>query len=190
MIIINRKKKIEHYTFEKMPNFRHKRANIVWNHIQQVNAALINVKSVDIQVKDIRQMIYSHKSRLVSLYAWLSLIGEYSDDDYINISKYKKENKSLIFEILNANWILKLEDLENKTDDELEYECLCLQNKIDDMKRKINSSGEYCTCDNIKLLEYKLECLNDYIYQRMCERQNDQILVKSYLYSASEKNKR
>lgn len=122
-----------------MPNFSHRRAVIVWSRIQQMNAELVNIKSIDIQVKDIRQMIYSHNPRLVSLYAQLNLIGRYSDDDYyINISKYKTDNKSLILEILNANWLLKLEDLENKTDEELEYESLCLQSKIDNIKNRAN----------------------------------------------------
>ena len=178
MIIINRKKKIEQYKFEQMPNFNHRRAAIVWYHIQQMNAELINIKSIDIQVKDVRQMIYSHNPRLVSLYARLNLIGGYSGDDYINISKYKKGNKSLIFEILNATWLLKLEDLENKTEEELEYESLCLQSRIDDMKRRANSPSAYRTEHNIKLLEYKLTCLDDYKHQRMSEQQDSQILVK------------
>lgn len=178
MIIINKRKKIERYNFEQMTNFSHKRSAIVWYRIQKMNAELINIKSVDIQVKDIRQMIYSHIPSLVSLYVQLNLIGGYSDDDYINISKYKKDNKALIFEILNANWLLKLEDLENKTDEELEYESLCLQSKIDDMKKRANSPSAYRSKHNIKLLEYKLACLEDYIHQRMSEQQDSQMLVK------------
>lgn len=169
---------MEEYKFEQIPNFSHRKVVIVGYRIQQMNAELINIKSIDIQIKDIRQMIYSHNPRLVSLYARINLIGGYSDDDYINISNYKKDNKSLIFEMLNTNWLLKLEDLENKTDEELKYESLCLQSKIDDMKRRANYSSTYRTEHNIKLLEYKLICLEDYIHRRMSEQQNSQMLVK------------
>lgn len=177
MIIINRKKKIEQYKFEQMPNFSHKRSAMVWYHVQKMNAELINIKSIDVQVKDIKKMIYSHRPSLVSLYAQFNLLGEYSDDDYINISKYKKGNKHLIYKILNANWLLKLENLEDKTEEELEYEIFCLQNKIDEMKKKINSN-EYYYGHNIKLLEYKMSCLEDYIFQRVNKQQANQILVK------------
>ena len=177
MIIINRKKKIEQYEFEQMPNFDHKRSAILWYHVQKMNAELINIKSIDVQVKDIRKMMYTHRPSLVSLYAQLNFLGECSDDDYINISKYKNGNKHLIFEILNANWILKLEDLEDKTEEELEYEKLCLQNKIDEMKKKIKSNAYYSSY-NIKLLEYKLSCLEDYMFQRINKHQANQILVK------------
>ncbi len=173
MIIINKKKKIEQYKFEQMPNFSHKRSVIAWHHVQQMKYELLNIKSIDIQVKDIRQMIYSHRPILVSLYAQLD--GEYNDDDYINISKSKRGNKILIFEILNANWILKLDDLKSKTESELEAERCYLQNRIDDMKKKANSSNEYDY--NIKLLEYQLSCLEDYMFRRT----NDgKVLVKKH----------
>ena len=103
-----------------------------------MNAELINIKSIDIEVKAVKQMIYSNRPNLVSFYAQLNLNENYSDDEYINISKYKKGNKTLIFEILNSNWLLKLENLESKTEKELDYERFCLQNEIDDIKKKIN----------------------------------------------------
>ena len=142
-----------------------------------MNAELINIKSIDIEVKAVKQMIYSNRPNLVSFYAQLNLNENYSDDEYINISKYKKGNKTLIFEILNSNWLLKLENLESKTEKELDYERFCLQNEIDDIKKKVNSSNAYYTVNNIKLLEYKLSCLEDYIYQRM-NKQESQMLVK------------
>lgn len=177
MIIINRKKKIEQYKFEQMPNFSHKKSAMVWYHVQKRNAELINIKSIDVQVKDIKKMIYSHRPSLVSLYARFNLSGEYSDNDYINISKNKKGNKQLIYEILNANWLLKLENLEAKTEEELEYEIFCLQNKIDEMQKNINSNAYY-SGHTIKLLEYKLSCLDDYLFQRVNKQQANQILVK------------
>ncbi len=177
MIIINRKKKVEQYKLEQMPQFSHKMSAMIWYHVQKMNAELINIKSIDVQVKDIKKMIYSYRPSLVSFYARFNLLGEYSDDDYINISKYKKGNKHLIYEILNANWLLKLGNLEDKTEEELEYEIFCLQNKVDEMKKKINSNGYYYG-HNIKLLEYKLSCLEDYMFQRVNKQQVNQILVK------------
>lgn len=56
--------------------------------------------------------------------------------------------------------------MEDKTEEELEYEIFCLQNKIDEMKKKINSNAYY-SGHNIKLLEYKLSCLEDYMFQRV-----------------------
>ena len=177
MIIINRKKNTEQYKFEQMPNFSHTRSVAKWNHIQKMNTELMNIESIDIQVKDIRQMIYSHHPNLVSLYARLNLMGEYNDD-YINIPKSKQDNKHLIFEILNTNWLLKHDDLENKTEEDLEYEKLCLQKKISNMKKGIKSSNAYYADDNIKLLEYKLLCLEDYMLQRISKQQYSQMLVR------------
>lgn len=177
MIIINRKHKIEQYKVSSMPKFSHRRTAIKWEYNEQLNAELINIKSIDIQVKDIRQMKYSSTPLLVSLFAQLDLAGEYSDEDYINISKYKKGNKALIFAILNTDWLLRLEDLENKTEDELEYEILCLQNNLNATKKKENSNNAYNIENHIKLLEYKLSCLETYMYQRM-ERQQDSQMLK------------
>ncbi len=117
-------------------------------------------------------MIYSNSPLLISLYAQYNFNNGYSEDDYINISKYKKGNESLIFAILNANWLLKLEDLENKDEEELEYERFCLQSKIDDMKKKLDSSNFESLSNSIKLFEYQLECLDEYIQSKTNEYQD------------------
>ena len=78
--------------------------------------------------------------------------------------------------------------MEGKTEEELEYERFCLQNKIEKMKQKINSNTYY-TSHNIKLLEYKLSCLDDYIHQSMSKQQDSQILVKKLPTLFSSKRK-
>ena len=174
---------MEQYKVEQMPNFNHAIHAYSWQRSQKMNAELINIKSVDIQVKDIMQMRYAHRPRLTGLYTQLNfvranLIEKYSDDDYINISMHEKVDEYLIFEILNAKWLLKLEDLENKTEEELEYEKCLLQNKIEDRKKSVSPFNTYYSSHNIKLLEYKLSCLEDYIFQRTNKQQANKILVK------------
>ena len=46
------------------------------------------------------------------------------------------------------------------------------------MKKKVNSSNAYYTVNDIRLLEYKLSCLEDYIHQRMSKQQDGEMLVK------------
>ena len=177
MIIINRNKRLKQYRPRQVPNFSHRRAVRAWNYVEQMNAELVNIKSIDIQVKDIRQMFRTHNPTLVSLYARLKLMGEYSNDEYINIPKNRPENVALLFEILKADWILKLESLETKTEDELESERLFLQKRIEDQKKKTKSSNKYYL-DYIELLEYKLACLEDYMSKRINNSQDGPALTR------------
>ncbi len=180
VVIINRKKNIEEYKFKQMPKFSHKRLAIAWCHAEEMNAELLNIKSIDIEVKDIKQMVYSSRTRLFFLYSHLNL-KEYNDNDYINISKYKEGNGAFIFEILNTSWILKLEDLENKSNEELEYDIFSLQSKIEDAKKKITPSNMHHLANDIKLLEYKLSGLEDYKCQRMSSEQANKMVLKKTL---------
>lgn len=185
MIIINKKKEIEEYKFKEckfgeMSKIQHFRAQRAWLKKQEMEATLINIKSVDVQVKDIIQMRYSQNPQLLSLFAKLNLNTPYNDEDYINISKRKKENRTLIYALVSAEWILNLEELENKSPEELEKECFDLQNRINVIKSNKNKKHLTETTGRLHLLEYKLTCLSEFLLSKKDEKTLERQLVKKY----------
>ena len=183
MIVIHKKKKLEQYKFEEVPDFQHLRAKIAWIKRQRMKAALINIKSVDIQVKDIRQMIYSSEPQLISLYTIQNLRGPFNDEVYVNISKYKKGSDALIYALISADWLLNLEDLENSSSTELEQECFRLQVQINELKEKAKATtitNSYDIKKRLRLLEYKKSCLSEFLHQRECSNNSNEekILAK------------
>ena len=166
MIIINNYKKTKKYQQPQMPEFEYLRTKLVWLKRQKMLSSIYNVKSVSIQVKDIKQMIFSKNLRLVSLYTKFHLnnmINSYSDDDYITISKSSDLNKLRIYALISADWLLNASDLENKSIEELQQECVDLQNEISLLKEKKKTKNYYEIGYRIKLLEYKLSCLSEFI---------------------------
>ena len=169
MLIINRTEKIKKYQIPKKPNFENARNEIIWLKQQKMEAELINIKGIYIQVKDINQMIYSRSMRMVSLYAQYQRLRsniKHSDEDYILINKTQKGNseafnKELIYDIIKSDWILKAYEVENMSSKELELEISDLDTKIQKLKSKFNDSGLHKADINnrIKLLEYKKSCL-------------------------------
>lgn len=100
-------------------------------------ATLHNIKNVSVQIKDIKKMIHSQDPRLISLYAKYSRLrmkNSYNDEDYITISKTKEMNKSLMYSLINADWLINSEDLKHKSREEIEQECIELEHKISSLK--------------------------------------------------------
>lgn len=183
MLIINRNNKLREYQMPKMPNFEHKRLEYAWLKQQKREAELINIRGIYIQMKDINQMIYSRSMRMVSLYAQYQRLRKnikHSDEDYILITKTQKGNseifnKELIFDIVKSDWIINLDEISNKSTEELETELINLDSKIQDARSKLNNSGlrKIDINNRIKLLEYKKVCISDYIIQNI--NSNDKV---------------
>lgn len=166
MINITKTKQIKKYQMPEMPNFENRRAKVVWLRRQKMLATIHNIKSVSVQIRDIKQMIYSKNPRLISLYARLRFINNsssYNDNDYITITKSSNLNKSLMYALISSDWLLNIEDLQNKSIEELQQECTNLQNKICELNEKRKQMINHGDIDfKIKLFEYKLSCLSEF----------------------------
>ena len=151
------------------PNFENKRAKVVWLKTQQMLGAICNIKSVSVQIKDIKHMIYSKNPRLISLYARFRFNnGSYNDNDYITIMNSNSLNKILIYDLISLDWLLNIEELKNKSIDELQKECMDLQNKICELsERKMHMINHEDVDFKIKLFEYKLACLSEFTLNRV-----------------------
>lgn len=166
MIIINKTRKNKKYQTTKIPNFKNKKSKLVWLKQQRMNVILANIKNVSIQVKDIKQMIYSSNSFLVALYTKLSLNNYNSNDDYITIPK-SKYNKTLIYSLITTDWLINYDDIKNKTDEEIEQICMEIENKISKLMDNSIKEKYYCNINNkIRLLQYKLSCLTEYLSKK------------------------
>lgn len=161
MIQITKTKKLKNYQMPKMPLFHNRKEKILWLRRQKMLAMISNVKSVSVQVKDIRQMIYSNNPRLISLYTKLQHSkNKYKDNDYIPITKSTSINESQIYALLSADWLLDMEVVRNKSLEELREECDNLQNQIARLNETRNNAVNPTNLDNkIRLLKYKLSNL-------------------------------
>lgn len=176
MIIINKTKQKKIYQIPEMPIIQHRRSKIVWLKRQKMLAAISNIKSVSVQIKDIKQMIYSKDAYLVSLYAKFHLNNSrssYSDNDYITISKSSDLNKSLIFALISTDWLLDAGYIEKKSSEEIQQECLDLQNKIYGLYERRKQMINHMDIDfEIKLSEYKLSCLSEFALDKVDSERN------------------
>ena len=187
MISVTKTKQIKKYQIPEMPNFEHRRTKLAWLRRQKMLATISNIKSVNIQFKDIKQMIYSNNPRLISLHAKFCFDNnsQYNDNDYITITKSTSLNKSLVYDLISADWLLDIDGVEKKSIEELQQECMDLQKKIyelNESKKQIINHGNIDF--KIKLFEYKLSCLSEFILNKVAPESNlwqstaDRVLLK------------
>ena len=146
MIIINQKKSTGNEVEEKPPSLE--------SCLLKKKISLSDITSIEVQLKDIKQMKHSKKYYLQTLYLLTDLTGQ--EEDYIVLSKYKKGTIPFIKELLHTSWLIDKNEIEQKSVFELEKECIKLMQLI---KKKKN-------INEIRLLEYKLYCLKEYLLQR------------------------
>ena len=150
-----------------MPKFSTRRGSINFLLRHRRNSRILNVKSVSLQVKDIKIMMYSNRSRLYGMYSMMTFKNELNnDEDYITITKSSELNKHRMYEILEADFLIKQNEL-----DEMSIELVEVKKKSDEeqLKRLKENKTRYPHLkydDKIKLLEYKLESLNEYLVNR------------------------
>jgi len=167
MVIVEENKRKRKYKMPDMPKFGSKEYKMAWLLREKKKATLLNVKSVSVQVKDIKMMIYSNKIRLISLSSIMSFRQELNNnEEYITIRKTSDLNKSTMYEILEADWLLKANEL-----DEMSIELVEAKKKSDECQlqvvKELKEKYPYLRLNNkIKLLEYKIESLNEYLVNR------------------------
>ena len=128
---------------------------------QRIEQVLKSIKSIDIQVKDIKMMKYSNNIKLLLFYVKASLKDFHDDEDYINIPNNDK-NKNLLYSILNADWILNKNRLDAKSNEELIYDKLIIYKNI---RKNIIDTKIDARFKN-ELLKYKYDSLLEYLDNR------------------------
>ena len=170
MIIITKNKSEKKFLKKELPEFNSRHESVIYYRKQKQQEAILNIKSVSIQVKDIKKMVYSFSVPLQSYYAMFEFIRtknniKYNDEDYITISKRKKANGRLIYALITEDWLINKDELESKTTEDIKNECNGLKKEILrllDIYEKDKSYRCHRAYDKIKLLRYKVSCLEEY----------------------------
>ena len=91
---------------------------------------------------------------------------EFDDEDYVVIQKISDSNKSLICSILESDWLLKINELDEMSTELVESKKNTLECQLRILKEDMAKYPHLKFDDRIKLLEYKLECLDEYLVDR------------------------
>lgn len=160
MVVVEENKRKRKYILKQYKN-------LAYILKQRRNVRILNVKSVGIQVKDVKMMIYDTRTEFTDLYSRKICKVELNDDDeYIVIRKSSEKNKNIMYEILKADWLIKKEELDKMSIEEIEAKKNSDECHLE-MLKDYRARGSYMKLDNrIKLLEYKLECLDEYLINR------------------------
>lgn len=184
MIVIKKVKKAKKYQMPEMPIFKYRKEKVLWLKRQKKNVTLLNIKNISVQVRDIKQMIYAQNVELRYLYVKFAQQSYYDDEDYITISKYKKGNFSLLYALISADWLINVEDINNKTFEEIGEDCAILEREISELKIRKQETGNHDTIDKrIKLLQYKLQCLSEFLVKQTGKNESQNIMVRSLVKS-------
>lgn len=170
MIIITKNKREKKYIKKEKPEFNSRHEEVNYYMRQKKEVAILNIKSVSVQVKDIKKMLYSYSVPLHSFSAMFEFIRTknnvlYNDDDYITIQKRTKSNGRLIYALITEDWLINKDELESKTIEGIKNECNELKKEILrllDIYEKDKSYRRHRVYYRIKLLQYKLSCLEGY----------------------------
>ena len=148
---------------EKVPNpprFKNKHEELLWYRKQKMKAQLLQIKHVSIQYRDIQKMIFEEDKRLINL-AMRTDFSQVDDlNKYMQISRFKDGCDIIVALIINSDWLINQEKLENKSYDEIDQECLSTQKEIDNLRTLPQTEK---TENRIILLEYKLSTLREYL---------------------------
>lgn len=141
--------------------------NLAYILRQRRNVRILNVKSLGVQVKDVKMMIHDRRAEFTDLYSRkICRDGLNNDEDYIIISKSSEKNKDIMHEILKADWLIKKEELDNITIEEIEIKKSEDECRLERLKN-YRTRGSYMKLDDIiLLLEYKIKCLDEYLVNR------------------------
>ena len=141
------------------PKFKDKNEEFCWYRRQKMKEQLLNIKYVSIQYKDIRMMLFSNDKRLINLYMRTNF-ADVDENDYISISRFKDGCDIIVSLIINSDWLINEEVLNNMNEEEIYIECLLIENKIHNLK-KLYQTEEIE--NKIILLEYRLSEFRKYL---------------------------
>lgn len=169
MLIINYKKNIaKTYEEKNMPDFKNVRSRISWIRNQNMSRDLYNMESISIQVRDMKQIPCSESTILNSLYAkYVSRLKNLKDEDYISFSTKTANNRWIIRSLMAANWLLIKNQFDEFNLEEIEKIKSNLEKTILEIKNM--TSIDYSSVDKIQLIQYKINCIDSYLLNRIEE---------------------
>ena len=154
---------LKHKKKEKIsvpPRFNNKHEELLWYKKQKMKAQLLQIKHVSIQYKDIQKMLFENDRRLINLYMRTDFSQIDDLNKYIQISRFKDGCDIIVSLIINSEWLINQDELEQKPPEEIDKECLELEQKINSLKHQPQTEQIE---NRIILLEYKLETIREYL---------------------------
>ena len=142
------------------PRFKNKQEELLWYRKQKMKAQLLQIKHVSIQYKDIQKMLFEKDKRLINLYMRTDFSQIDDLNKYMQISRFKDGCDIIVALIINSDWLVDQNKLEQKPPEEIDQECLNVQKEIDTLKQKTQTEEIQ---NRIILLEYKLETIREFL---------------------------
>lgn len=154
---------LKHKKKEKQPippKFKSKQEELLWYRKQKMKAQLLQIKHVSIQYKDIQKMLFENDRRLINLYMRTDFSQIDDLNKYMQISRFKDGCDIIVALIINSDWLVNQEELEQMTYEEINQECLQTEQKINLLKQQPQTEQIE---NRIILLEYKLNTIREYL---------------------------
>ena len=163
MVIVEETKRKRKYELKKYKN-------LAYILRQKRNVRILNVKSVCVQVKDVKMMIHDRRNEFIDLYSRHICRDELNnDEEYIIVRKSSERNKNIMYEILKADWLIKKEELDEMSIEEVIEKKMYDEHRLEKLK-EYKSRGSYMKLDDIiMLLEYKIKSIDEYLVNRKCK---------------------
>ena len=160
MVVVEETKRKRKYVLKQYKN-------LAYILRQRRNVRILNVKSVGVQVKDVKMMIHDRRAEFTDLYSRkICRDGLNNDEEYIIIRKSSEKNKNIMYEILKADWLIKKEELDEMSIEKIEEKKKEDECRLERLKYYRTRNSYMKLDDIILLLEYKLECLDEYLVNR------------------------
>lgn len=154
---------LKHKKKEKVPTpprFKTRYEELLWYRKQKMKAQLLQIKHVSIQYKDIQKMLFEKDKRLINLYMRTDFSQIDDLNKYMQISRFKDGCDIIVALIINSDWLVNQDELEQKPPEEIDQECLNVQKEIETLKQQPQTEEIQ---NRIILLEYKLETIREFL---------------------------
>ena len=154
---------LKHKKKEKVPTpprLKNRKEELLWYRKQKMKAQLLQIKHVSIQYKDIQKMLFEKDKRLINLYMRTDFSQIDDLNKYIQISRFKDGCDIIVALIINSDWLVNQDELEQKPPEEIDQECLNVQKEINTLKQQPQTEEIQ---NRIILLEYKLETIREFL---------------------------
>ena len=142
------------------PRFHNKSEELAWYRKQKMKAQLLQIKHVSIQYKDIKMMLFDEDRRLVNLYMRTDFSKIDDLNKYVQISRFKDGCDIIVSLIINSDWLVNEDVLDNMFLEEIETLCNNIEFEIFVLKSMPNSEKIE---NRIILLSYKLETIREFV---------------------------
>lgn len=163
MYYVKEIKKKKEYVLPQRPEFKTKKSELAWLKREKRKAELLNIKYIQIQVKDIKQFIHSNDKHLLRMYDYFFPFYGLTDEDYIKISKFKEGNDLIISAILSTDWLLNGDLLSQICDEIILNDIAFLEERLEELNKRNET-------DEVKKWKahciYKLETLKEEMKRR------------------------